>query len=95
MSGQLQVDSCVHIVYTRNMKTITLDDEAYALLKAWKRAPRDSFSSVVKQVVPRPGTLASLLSYVESHPSVDVEADNRLEESVELRSTTKEDPWTS
>jgi len=35
------------------------------------------------------------LSYVESHPSVDVEADNRLEESVELRSTTKEDPWTS
>ncbi len=34
-----------------NMKTITLDDEVYHRLKAWKRAKGDSFSTVVKRVV--------------------------------------------
>jgi hypothetical protein len=45
--------SCIHKI----MKTITLDDEAYALLKLWKTSGRESFSMVVKRVVPVPGTL--------------------------------------
>ena len=47
------------------MKTITLGDEAYALLKMWKRTPRESFSQVVKKVVPVPGTLGAFLGFVE------------------------------
>lgn len=31
------------------MKTVTLDDDAYRLLKAAKQSPRESFSSVVKR----------------------------------------------
>jgi len=77
------------------MKTITLDDEAYALLKAWKRKPKDSFSAVVKKVVPRPGTLAAMLNYVETQPSTDAEADERMEQAVSVRSSTKADPWKS
>ena len=38
------------------MKTVTLDEIAYARLKAWKRGGRESFSSVIKRLVPEPGT---------------------------------------
>lgn len=31
------------------MKTVSLDDEAYNLLKGAKRSPKDSFSDVVKR----------------------------------------------
>ncbi len=77
------------------MKTITLDDEAYALLKSWKRSGRESFSSVVKQVVAKPGTLGAFLGFVESSPPGDPAADEKLESAIASRSTTKEDPWTS
>jgi predicted CopG family antitoxin len=76
------------------VKTITLDEESYALLKSWKRKPKDSFSSVVKQVVPRPGTMGSMLSYLEYAAPGDVEKDRILEETVQARSGVKEDPWT-
>lgn len=39
------------------MKTITLDEDAYQRLKSWKRQSGDSFSAVVKRVVPLAGTL--------------------------------------
>jgi hypothetical protein len=42
-----------HVIF---MKTITLDDEAYGLLKMWKTSGRESFSMVVKQIVSVPGT---------------------------------------
>lgn len=38
-----------------SMKTITLDEDAYERLKSWKQPGKDSFSAVVKRVVPRAG----------------------------------------
>ena len=76
------------------MKTITLDEVAYNRLKAWKRGGRESFSSVVKRVVPEPGTLASFAAFVENHGTGDLPNNDLLEEAIDERSSTKEDPWT-
>jgi predicted CopG family antitoxin len=77
------------------MKTITLDEEAYALLKSWKRSGRDSFSAVVKQVVPKPGTLGAFLGFVQTSGPTDPAADEKMVQAIEDRSAFKEDPWTS
>ena len=50
------------------MKTITLSEEAYERLKAWKEEPADSFSRVVLKVVPRKGTLAQIADDVAGLP---------------------------
>ncbi len=76
------------------MKTITLDDDAYERLKTWKRGPQESFSSVVKRVVPRPGTLGSLLGFVESQGTSELAGNEVLEQAVNERPATKSDPWT-
>ncbi len=75
------------------MKTITLDEEAYSRLKSWKRVPGDSFSKVVKRVVPQAGSLDSMLRFAEQR-TVDPAKDEFLERVVEARSARKEDPWT-
>jgi len=80
-------------VYPRGMKTITLDDVAYARLKALKRRPNESFSSVVKRVLPVPGTLNDLLAFAETHGTSRLTGNDLMEASVEERSTVKEDPW--
>jgi predicted CopG family antitoxin len=81
-------------VHTDEMKTITLDDEAYERLKAWKRGSRESFSSVVKRVLPDPGTLGSFLQFLNANPTSELPGNDKMEESVEDRSFSKHDPWT-
>lgn len=75
------------------MKTITLDDEAYRRLKAWKRDHGDSFSTVVKRVVPEAGTLGAMEQFV-SRRTVAKSKDELLEASIERRPTGKSNPWT-
>lgn len=77
------------------MKTITLDDEAYGRLKAWKRGAGDSFSQVVKRVVPEPGTLGAFLGFVEARGTDRLPGGDVLESCVEERPEAKADPWTS
>jgi predicted CopG family antitoxin len=75
------------------MKTITLDDEAYQRLLSWKRSKGDSFSKVVKRVVPEAGSLGALADFV-SRREPSGEQDAILERTVEERGTDKQDPWT-
>lgn len=76
------------------MKTITLDEEAYTRLKAWKRGTSESFSSVVKRVLPAPGSLGAFLAFVESRATATKSGNDVMEAAVESRSTAKSDPWT-
>jgi len=76
------------------MKTITLDDDAYARLKAWKQNPKESFSAVVKRVMPELGTLKAFLNFVETRSTRDLPGNDQLEQSVNERSSVKNDPWT-
>jgi predicted CopG family antitoxin len=80
-------------VYTRGVKTITLDEVAYKRLKAWKRGPKDSFSNVVKRLIPEAGTLASFLQFSEANRTADLPGNDVLEKSVDERSPVKNDPW--
>lgn len=75
------------------MKTITLDDIAYSRLKSWKRGSNESFSSVVKRVLPEPATLGAFLNFVETHQTRSLASNTVLEETVENRSSAKEDSW--
>lgn len=83
----------VSIHANTNMKTITLDEDAYERLKAWKKGSRESFSSVVKRVIPQPGTLGAFLSHVQANGTNETEKDDLMEESINDRSAVKEDPW--
>ncbi len=55
------------------MKTISLSDEAYERLLAWKDSPKDSFSSVVLKTVPKRGTLADLGKEIDKLPPLTEE----------------------
>jgi predicted CopG family antitoxin len=81
-------------VYARIVKTITLDDIAYERLKAWKKGRGESFSSVVKRVIPEPGTLGAFLGFAEVNQTQALAANEIMERAVEERSPAKEDPWT-
>jgi predicted CopG family antitoxin len=76
------------------MKTITLDEAAYSRLKSWKKAPSESFSSVVKRVLPEPGSLGAFLAFVERRGTAHRADNDILEEVVESRASAKTDPWT-
>lgn len=76
------------------MKTITLDEDAYERLKAWKKGRNESFSSVVKRVIPEPGSLGAFLTYSEAHQTQSLTGNDIMEKAVEERSSSKEDSWT-
>lgn len=76
------------------MKTITLDEVAYERLKAWKKGRGESFSSVVKRVIPEPGSLGAFLSFAEVNQTHVLAGNELMEKSVDERSSTKEDAWT-
>jgi predicted CopG family antitoxin len=77
------------------MKTITLDDEAYQRLKAWKRSKGDSFSKVVKRVVPEAGSMASFLKFAEKEQTDRLPGNEILEETIVERPSANPDPWSS
>lgn len=75
------------------MKGITLDDAAYARLKAWKRGQKESFSHVVKRIVPEPWTLGDFLNFIEANDTVHLPANEVMDASANSRTTIKSDPW--
>lgn len=78
---------------SENMKTITLDGGAYERLKSWKHPRGNSFSAVVKRVVPRAGTLEAMARFAVERSKSDDESDDLLESAIENRTSTKHDPW--
>ncbi|MFM8809413.1 MAG: antitoxin VapB family protein [Chthoniobacterales bacterium] len=76
------------------MKTITLDDEAYARLEMWKSSENESFSGVVKRVVPVRGTLGAFLSFVDRSGMGSMAGNDVLERCANSRSAAKHEPWT-
>lgn len=75
------------------MKTITLDDEAYARLKVWKRDSKESFSHVVKRIIPEPGTLGAFLTFIEANDTAHLPGNEVMDAAVNTRSAKKADPW--
>jgi len=82
-------NSCMH----GHMKTITLDKEAYSLLKMWKSSNRDSFSKVIKRVVPVSCTLGTLVACVDAAGTAPLPANEAMEEAISLRPSVKHEPW--
>ncbi len=79
------------------MKTITLTEEAYERLRAWKDRRLDSFSKVVLAKVPKKGTLADLAAEVEKLPPLTDEHARVMEAAVEWANDwrNQRDPWTT
>ena len=75
------------------MKTITLDEEAYQRLKAWKSDTKDSFSKVVLRLVPPKGSLHSVAEFTETYRTDLLPNQDVLAKTVEDRSIHKENPW--
>jgi predicted CopG family antitoxin len=77
------------------MKTITLTDEAYERLKAWKEDGKDSFSAVVLRKVPKRGTFADLAEQLDKLPRPTEAQFKLMEEAVAWGNDRKNqrDPW--
>ena len=79
------------------MKTITLTEEAYNRLVAWKESPKESFSKVVEKIVPKKGTLGSILETTRTLSKLTSEQEKLLAEGCSAARNWKDqkDPWTS
>jgi len=79
------------------MKTITLTDEAYERLLAWKENPKDSFSKVVDRVVSRRGTLGGVLNILHDLPAISDTTVQTIEKEAMANRKWKDqkDPWTT
>jgi hypothetical protein len=86
---ELSGDSCKH----GQIKNVTLDKEAYGLLKLWKSSNRDSFSKVIKHAVPVSCTLDSLVACVDAAGTAPLSANEAMEKAISLRPSVKHDPW--
>jgi hypothetical protein len=86
---ELSGDSCMH----GQMKNITLDKEAYGLLKMWKSSNRDSFSKVIKRAVPISCTLDTIVACVDAAGTAPLSANEAMQEAISLRPSVKQDPW--
>lgn len=75
------------------MKTITLDDIAYQRLKAWTSGRGESFSSIIKRVLPERGTLGAFLGFAEANATQTLAGNDRMEDALKNMSATEEDPW--
>lgn len=83
--------SCIH----ETVKTITLTDEAYERLKAWKESPKESFSQVVLKSVPKRGTAADMEEAFKKLPPLTEEQARIMEETIAWANDWKNqrDPW--
>lgn len=79
------------------MKTITLTDEAYERLLAWKETPKDSFSKVVDRIVPKRGTMGAVLGALHDLPPLSSRELDALETEAMANRGWKDqkDPWTT
>ena len=77
-------------MYARTVKTITITDEAYDRLKAWK-AGEDSFSRVVLRVVPKRGTFGDLNECFKALPQLSEQQARIMHETIALKGETTRD----
>ena len=79
------------------MKTITLNDDAYQRLLSWKSSQRDSFSGVVLRVVPKKGSLGSIVEAARELPPLTNKNMMVMEETIAWGRDPKKhrDAWTS
>jgi len=79
------------------MKTITLSENAYNRLLAWKMSSKDSFSSVVERVVPKRGTMGEALQKIKKLPELTDGELDKVENAARSNRSWKDqrDPWIS
>jgi len=57
------------------MRTITIDDEAYKILRQLKQGKNDSFTRVIKRNYQRFNTCGELIDWIESEPPPKINRD--------------------
>ena len=79
------------------MKTISLTDQAYDRLAAWKSESTDSFSKVVLRLVPPKYTGEAILRSAQELPRLTSRKAAQVEDEIARANdwSTVDDPWTS
>lgn len=79
----------------RNMKTISLTEQAYERIAALKTSPKDSFSKVILRAVPKRGTAAQMLKDVRKLPPLTQKQFKLMREAAAAQRDPERwrDPW--